>query len=56
MKMAEEPDGVQIGTELEGSRELPDCRILPLNSKRLTSLHLKQLAEKLELPIGGSAD
>ena len=39
-----------------GSRELPHGRVLPLNSKRLTSAHLKQVAEKLELPTTGSAD
>ena len=39
-----------------GSRELPRGRVLPLNSKRLTSAHLKQVAEKLGLPTTGSAD
>ena len=35
---------------------VPSGKILPLNSRRLTSSHLKQLAESLELPTAGSPD
>lgn len=35
---------------------VPRGKVLPLNSRRLTSSHLKQLAENLELPTSGSLD
>ena len=45
------------GSEDEGeSRSVPPGRVLPLNSRRLTSSHLKALAEELELPTSGSLD
>ena len=50
---SEETETGEVGAE---SRELPRGWVLPLNSKRLTSTHLKQVAEKLELPTTGSAD
>lgn len=60
MTMSTESEEIETGElELEvgvKSRELPRGRVLPLNSKRLTSTHLKQVAEKLELPTTGSAD
>ena len=31
-------------------------KVVPLNSRRLTSFHLKQIAEALELPATGSTD
>ena len=34
----------------------PRGRLLPLNSRRLTSAHLKQIAESLGLPTTGSSD
>ena len=37
-------------------RELPRGKLLPLNSKRLTAAHLRQIAEALGLPTTGSAD
>ena len=49
----EESETGEVGAE---SRELPWGRVLPLNSKRLITTHLKQVAEKLELPTTGSAD
>ena len=55
MKMESESEET-TGEVGSGSRELPRGRVLPLNSKRLTSAHLKQVAEKLELPTTGSAD
>ena len=54
--MSSESEGNETGEVDAGSRELPRGRVLPLNSKRLTSVHLKQVAEKLELPTTGSAD
>ena len=54
--MESESGETATGEVGSGSRELPRGRVLPLNSKRLTSAHLKQLAEKLELPTTGSAD
>ena len=51
--MSSEPG--EIESE-ENPHELPRGRVLPLNSKRLTSTHLKQVAEKLKLPTTGSAD
>ena len=50
---SEENETGEVGAE---SRELPHGKVLPLNSRRLTSTHLKQVAEKLELPTTGSAD
>ena len=34
----------------------PQGRLFPLNSHRLTSAHLKQIAESLGLPTTGSSD
>ena len=50
-----------MSSDSEGAGErdtlpLPSGRVLPLNSKRLTSAHLKQVARKLELPTTGSTD
>ena len=42
-------DGVLVDTTPRG-------KLLPLNSRRLTSAHLKQIAESLELPTTGSTD
>ena len=36
--------------------EMPRGKRVPLNSRRLTAVHLRQLAEALELPAVGSAD
>ena len=56
MKMSSETEESETGEVGAESRELPRGRVLPLNSKRLTTTHLKQVAEKLELPTTGSAD
>ena len=50
---SEENKTGEVGAE---SCELPHGKVLPLNSRRLISTHLKQVAEKLELPTTGSAD
>ena len=36
--------------------EIPPGRLLPLNSRRLTTVQLKKIAEGLGLPTTGSAD
>ena len=54
--MSSESEGNEPGEVGVGSRELPRGRVLPLNSKRPASVHLKQVAEKLELPTTGLAD
>ena len=36
--------------------EMPRGKRVPLNSRRLTAVHLRQLAEALELPAVGSTD
>ena len=36
--------------------ELPSGKLLPLNSKRVTNRHLKQICEALALPTTGSGD
>ena len=36
--------------------EMPHGKRVPLNSRRLTAVHLRQLAEALELPAVGSTD
>ena len=56
MKMSRETEESETGEVGAESRELPRGRVLPLNSKRLTTTHLKQVAEKLELPTTTSAD
>lgn len=51
-------------TESEGSAnelpatgdEIPSGKLLPLNSRRLTSVQLRKIAEGLELPTAGSTD
>ena len=39
-----------------GSRAVPRGQHLPLNSKRLTAAHLRQIASALDLPTTGAAD
>ena len=39
-----------------GSRAIPRGQYLPLNSKRLTAAHLRQIASALDLPTTGAAD
>jgi hypothetical protein len=39
-----------------GSRAAPRGQYLPLNSKRLTTAHLRQIASALDLPTTGAAD
>ena len=58
--------GSEHEVEVEGSRAgeehgvfgdtAPRGKLLPLNSRRLTSAYLKQIAESLELPTTGSGD
>ena len=50
---SEEIETGEVGAE---SCELPRGQVLLLNSKKLTSTHLKQVAEKLKLPTTRSAD
>ena len=40
----------------EGEQEALTGQVLPLNSKRLTAHHLRQISEALQLPTSGSAD
>ena len=54
--MESESEEIVIGEVGSGSRELPRGQVLLLNSKRLTSAHLKQVIEKLELPTTVSVD
>lgn len=51
--MADLEDGEESSPELAA---VLSGKILPLNSHQLTSSHLKQLAESLELPTTGSLD
>ena len=55
--------GDRLGRESEAStdspeteREIPEGRVLPLNSKRLTSVQLRAIARALELPARGSRE
>ena len=52
--MADREDGEEPSPDELAA--VPSGKILPLNSRRLTSSHLKQLAESLELPTAGSLD
>ena len=47
-----------IGEEKESRErtEIPSGRVVPLNSRRLTATHLRQVAEALGLPTTGSTD
>ena len=54
--MESESEEIAIGEVGSGSRELLRSQVLPLTSKRLTSAHLKQVIEKLELPTTVSVD
>ena len=56
MKMSSDSEETETGEVGAESLELPRSWILPLNLKRLTSTHLKQVAKKLELSTTGSAD
>ena len=56
MKMSSDSEEIETGEVGAESCELLHGRVLSLISKRLTSTHLKQVAEKLELPTTGSAD
>ena len=47
-------DSVRGSSPTEG--EIPRGKLLPLNSRRLTTVQLKKIAEGLELPSLGSAD
>ena len=50
-----ETDGSVHGSSpTEG--EIPSGKLLPLYSRRLTTVQLKRIAEGLELPTTGSAD
>ena len=40
----------------EGEQEVLTGRVLPLNSKRITAHHLRQISGALQLPTSGSAD
>lgn len=42
--------------DVEEAVGLPHGRLYPLNSKRLTAAHLRQLAEALKLPTMGAVD
>ena len=44
------------GGEARERSEIPNGRVVPLNSRHLTAAHLKQVAEALELPTSGAAD
>ena len=44
-----------VGAEARG-KELSCAKLLPLNSQRLTAVHLRQLARGLGLPTSGSVD
>ena len=47
---------VRMSEDDAGSRATPRGQYLPLNSKRLTTAHLRQIASALDLPTTGSAD
>ena len=50
---------LEIDRECDRTRvvsEMPRGERVPLNSRRLTAVHLRQLAEALELPAVGSTD
>ena len=44
------------GSDESGSRAVPRGQYLPLNSKRLSTTHLRQIASALDLPTTGAAD
>ncbi len=48
------PEGAELLPELE--QDLPRGRQLPLNSRRLTASHMRQIAEALELPTKASPE
>ena len=52
--MADREDGEESSPDELAA--VPSGKTLPLNLRRLTSSHLKQLAESLELPTAGSLD
>ena len=51
-----ESDHESGGSRRGSSGEIPRGKLLPLNSRRLTTVQLKKIAEGLGLPTTGSAD
>lgn len=54
--MAESEFGGEESELSEGEQEALTSRVLPLNMKRLTAHHLRQISEALQLLTSGSAD
>ena len=53
----QDPELVEESRAREGDSDVaPQGKLLPLNSRRLTTAHLKQIADSLELPSSGSGD
>ena len=48
--------GSREGEEARERPEIPSGKVVPLNSKRLTAVHLRRVAEALELPMTGATD